>query len=493
MDRTIEAFSLADLTQLAANPPSNPNTPTPRNRAPLTLYIARVPGSRDVFLTPIKPRERVVTAYDVQNSLFYVHVNLDGAGSDGSHVHTLDSPPADEECFRGMPDLQRKPVPAALPPRRCSGARPTSHRISRKPVLSDVTNAISPRDPKPDLPVLPPRPPPPCPQDLQPTVGLEEDPIRSFDSSRYQALSRSNHGVPQYGSERATLGAGESTNRVGCLTLIRRDPGPLDQWNVALIHDPPEFEVSPSALRSPRGGQRKRRTGAPLLLDILNPTYSQFHHHERPNSRTSSSTTSSDPGPPPTGIFRRHLRTPASRSHPTHRSNNDTHNSPDSHTRGLSIDWRAQGYSFESPWHGTCEFSTGAAGTSLKCRHHLPGLPTSGAEVSELRFNLPVRRPLAATAPTARAVKRSSYFSRSDGRRPVFSSVDEATPTMVIDDETGRIDLSLGQERAGGGFGGRQAKLGKLIVWPEGLKMLDLLVAANVGLWWRAYEKEASS
>jgi hypothetical protein len=51
------------------------------------------------------------------------------------------------------------------------------------------------------------------------------------------------------------------------------------------------------------------------------------------------------------------------------------------------------------------------------------------------------------------------------------------------------MDLSLGQEVAGGGFGGKQAKLGKLIIDDEGLKMLDLLVAANVALWWRAYEK----
>jgi hypothetical protein len=52
-----------------------------------------------------------------------------------------------------------------------------------------------------------------------------------------------------------------------------------------------------------------------------------------------------------------------------------------------------------------------------------------------------------------------------------------------------RLDLSLGQEFAGGGFGGKQAKLGKIILEDEGLKMMDLLVAANMGLWWRAYEK----
>jgi hypothetical protein len=53
----------------------------------------------------------------------------------------------------------------------------------------------------------------------------------------------------------------------------------------------------------------------------------------------------------------------------------------------------------------------------------------------------------------------------------------------------GNFDLSLGQERAGGGAAGKQAKMGKLIIEEEGLMMLDLLVAANLGLWWRAYEK----
>lgn len=52
-----------------------------------------------------------------------------------------------------------------------------------------------------------------------------------------------------------------------------------------------------------------------------------------------------------------------------------------------------------------------------------------------------------------------------------------------------RMDLSLGQEYAGGGFGGKRAKLGKLIIEDEGLKMVDLLVAANMALWWRAYER----
>ena len=70
---TQEASSLSSVTEIASNPPPRPDAPTASRQA-LVLYIARVPGSRDVFLTPIKPREKVVTAEDVQSSLYFVHI-----------------------------------------------------------------------------------------------------------------------------------------------------------------------------------------------------------------------------------------------------------------------------------------------------------------------------------------------------------------------------------------------------------------------------------
>ena len=42
-------------------------------------------------------------------------------------------------------------------------------------------------------------------------------------------------------------------------------------------------------------------------------------------------------------------------------------------------------------------------------------------------------------------------------------------------------------------FEGGIDKLRKIILEDEGLKMMDLLVAANLALWWRAYEKATSS
>ena len=38
------------------------------------------------------------------------------------------------------------------------------------------------------------------------------------------------------------------------------------------------------------------------------------------------------------------------------------------------VDRRTKGYTFRSPWGGKCEFSTGAAGRSLKVCRHVPSL-----------------------------------------------------------------------------------------------------------------------
>lgn len=156
-----------------------------------------------------------------------------------------------------------------------------------------------------------------------------------------------------------------------------------------------------------------------------------------------------------------------------------------------------KGFSFCSPWGGLCQFVTGVAGRSLKCRHMRTSAhgPLDTVSVSELRFNLPSSTALgspASKSPLPEAARRSnrlSYFHRrqqssldwrEDARLPVADSEVDA------DD---RLDLSLGREHAGGGFGGKQAKLGKLIIEHEGLQMLDLIVAANMALWWKVYDK----
>lgn len=164
-----------------------------------------------------------------------------------------------------------------------------------------------------------------------------------------------------------------------------------------------------------------------------------------------------------------------------------------------------KGYTLRSPWHGICEFTTGVAGRSVKCKHsYASSNPRSGpgmhsAQVSELRFNLPSSKTLGSPASksvvpgTPREATRSSSFMHQHGRRSSSSIGAKDThgtgyfgPKVELEE---RLDLSLGQEDAGGGFGGKQAKLGKLIIENEGLQMLDLIVAANMALWWRVYER----
>jgi hypothetical protein len=241
-----------------------------------------------------------------------------------------------------------------------------------------------------------------------------------------------------------------------------------------------------------------------MYLDISNPSYAQFlprGRRPRPVSSVSIDTLSSGTSdPPPEGVFRRRLFMPASQSR-THDPSRDSQ-------FGSAAEWaaqesrdsadprrpdrRAKGYAFVSPWQGRCEFSTGVAGKTLKCRHFLPGGGGGesggsvgggvGVEVSELRFNLPSSSSKASKT-TPLAEKRSSYLHKR-----LHSSSEDGSLDFVFDDE-GNIDLTLGRERAGGGFGGKNAKLGKLIIQPEGMGMLDLLVAANLGLWWRAWGK----
>lgn len=204
---------------------------------------------------------------------------------------------------------------------------------------------------------------------------------------------------------------------------------------------------------------------------------------------------------------------------------------------------QAKGYAFHSPWGGACKFSTGTTGRSLRCRHTLPN-PTvttdsmataqSAATVSELRFNLPtaavfesaktaikkefkdsglkakignIRQKLSAEkgSPERRSRHHSSSFAASDDEAPplppryshlasVTDSSDEGERPPLPErpeDEDSRLDLSLGQEKAGGGNRGKRAKLGKLIIHDEGFKMMDLVVAANMGIWWSVWVSES--
>ncbi|KAJ4383341.1 hypothetical protein N0V86_001388 [Didymella sp. IMI 355093] len=512
----VEAKSLSSLTALASNPPAYPRNPTHVRHQPLVLYIARVPGSKDVFLSPMKPREKVVTAEDITSSLYFVHVE---------HPQDVNLLNYEEFQDSNYPEQRPNPVNRVSAPliQRKAVPNPLLAAPARKPVpgtLAPIANFDSRQNASAGHYAQ-------RPGMLTPAY----EPRGSYDSSR----SQTENDVPPVQPRRPDV---SSTPTAISLTLIRRDPASGAQWNVARIDDPTITGISSNGLS-------ERKPGSPLYIEISNPGYSKFLHSDADNrppfpTRTSDlsvrSYQSSNVPPHPSidishgsssksdNVFRRRLwmegshlgggfghrksgsydRTP---SRPTSRGNYDDRlsvdqplPSPSFLTRDdqgygtLQVSERQsnfRGYVFTSPWNGRCEFVTGASGGTLKCRHVIPGLqgaPPAAATVSELRFNLPSANK--APSPREETSKRSSIFKRGRHSRN-NSSVSVNRDDSVEDRRCSldRMDLTLGQEFAGGGFGGKQAKLGKIILEDEGLKMMDLLVATNVGLWWRAYEK----
>ncbi|KAL4908117.1 hypothetical protein BDW74DRAFT_174813 [Aspergillus multicolor] len=193
-------------------------------------------------------------------------------------------------------------------------------------------------------------------------------------------------------------------------------------------------------------------------------------------------------------------------------------------------------YTFTSLWNGTCTFSASVNGRSLKCKHMIPSPgfsnPTQenpAVTVAEIRFNTPfqtghlqypgsqhaspfllsqstiLKDPSAhhdpsapyyydpSVPPPSKRAAIANLINQRLNRRPSNSSSSDGggdvPPPLPVrrppDDE--RIDLSLAREKAGGGMRGDSAKLGKLVIEDEGIKMLDLVVAASMAVWWRGY------
>lgn len=379
------------------------------------------------------------------------------------------------------------------------------------------------------VPILPPRPS----QNVYLDGGYRNEnrqsvPITSTRRQNPLSPSQQQHGVSHMPVDTAVS-----------LTLIRRDPSSGAQWNVAHIQD---VSVADPLATS----KRSKASGNLVDIEILTPGYSKFLYSDeqpplmtRGTNLSNVSTASMNLPRVAPAVFRRRLGYQGTSSASTpfgHRRNasKDLYPDPSMHraedyfrgsldtnrsntgqiTPGLEeylmstsgTDSQAsisdagkerrrrsfRNYTFTSPWNGICEFGTGAAGGSLKCKHVIPSSIGSSpnaapAVVSELRFNLPNKSIFGGPrSPIKDDAKRHSGLLRSRHNRN-RSTASDLEPEL--DDRSERLDLSLGQEQAGGGFGGKQAKLGKLILEDEGLKMMDLLVAANLGLWWRAYER----
>ena len=314
------------------------------------------------------------------------------------------------------------------------------------------------------------------------------------------------------------------------ITLIRRDPSSGGQWNVGKLHigSSSNFntDIEPQIQQPQSPGLQDE-----VHIDITAPGYFKFDEFEKdPNLNLERDRSNPKPftnknqrplrsfhSQP---IFHRELFiksfkqfnvSQASRKNNL-RSRIEFRHSSDFSTNSSDFASRSsvsspepsrslpRAYCFLSPWKGICEFTTGISGRSLKCRHTLQSTSSESVTVSELRFNLPSsnafgkassKRP---TLSTQSRLSRDSSILSSQRHRSSYSGNPSQPSSFDLDDQEHSdsdldepMDLSLGQERPGGGLRGRQAKLGKLIIEDEGLKMLDLLVAANMGVWWGVY------
>lgn len=600
MAKPIQAGSLAPVIDLADNPPDQPLHGSVGDlQQPLVLYIARVPGSHDVFLTTMKPQQKIVTAQDVQSSLYYMHLDrpeddellrssedLDDLSDDelddgkpatptctGGDLRRP-SPPSSMlsfgYCLESSPEVnpylrsywkdptsslqaERKPFSqktigepqrpdesASLPGRKLLGPRPMNTRLLSvdDPIFQDAPEKqnIDLRRWSEQPAVTPPKlPPRPVSEGKHSVPATSPRPLAASRKDSYTARGGQSRPLPR---KPVAHSAAHELNREvkdrsnaqdtrdTSLSLIRRYDN--EQWNVGKI-----LSKGTKTTVSGSGGSDQE-----ISIHITTPGYSRFNdpissvtkppvsptempsgsrdiqipsttaemqlcfqrllqvsgHGTSRNQRQRPESTDSTKGKRPSSDLPRHSRQ-SSDSTESHRSS----------TIGLPElkPGSRKAYIFRSPWEGICEFSTGMAGRSFKCKHSYtssnprfgPGIRS--AQVSELRFNLPSSKTLGSTGServvigSSRETKRSSMFLPQHRRSS--SSLANNThetgcfaPKIELEE---RLDLSLGQEHAGGGFGGKQAKLGKLIVENEGLQMLDLIVAANMALWWRVYER----
>jgi hypothetical protein len=367
-------------------------------------------------------------------------------------------------------------------------------------------------------PFIPPRPSgsptriPTTVQDKGPNVESQQSMPR--DSSYHGSISSGVSLVPERGFT---------------LTIIRRDPVSNAQWNIGHITS----QVAINAYRdvATRPAYFPPTSYPTVLVDLATPGYSQFIRGrvlERSNQGGAPPQISQSPETGFQRVVFKELEPSAYRGLNAVQTGegNEAFIPPGAYFSRANISEllpgmekpKAKGYTFASPWNGICEMKTGLSGKSLKCRHSLPNyqaVPGSSqtqgvATVSELRFNLPNTTKASTLGGHSKSssvgsgkrlgfkhFRNKSLPDNSDRDAPskppmtsysaMYPSDDEDREYLQEDDQEDQLDLSLGQEKAGGGNRGKRAKLGKLIVHDEGLKMLDLVVAANMGVFFQTW------
>lgn len=539
--------------------------------------------------------------------------------------------------------VPRRPVPAAqLSAENVSfsgtpvaNAQPVIEDKPRQGSVDSIGNAVSRRP----LPPLPPNEEPlihdPSSGDDQPrktnrwSAFVDNVQARGKEvwREKYETMSAGRHSLdanrPQFpprpshdGSRSPNRSPGQSPSRQAKshkpsrgnagfhITLIRRDPASGTQWNVATISTPRmdrnavDIEISTPGYNRFAGSNEPLSLASlaakfpPGMLKSAGPSLAASLGLEKPTENQPQA----QPQPQPSGPQKFHRQLCVSRQFED--PNGNVRSAVDSGNGHVPEGSKLKSgyYVFNSPWNGTCTFSSSVNGRSLKCKHMIsaPGhVPTGDSDanpavtVAEIRFNTPFQaanlhfhashashrqhhyhhhhqqphphhqsqtsnptaaptsprlhipdqsnpdstskrnslsqflnpnnfaRPRAHSGPNSpytpdtpnasttprtpfsptnlirRTSLRSPRFSRGEFRHqypaPPRPRRSTSTSSGGPDSDEDRLDFSLARELAGGGMRGKSAKLGKLVIEDEGIKMLDLVVAACMAVWWRGY------
>ena len=507
------------------------------------LPDSKVTVSIDFFLTTVKPLNKTVRAEDVQSCIYYVHVDSDRDEEllheekerreqlrTGSIQPRMDES-IDVPAFSGRPlqqqlgltreDRPKPPLKIHSHPQSQTDSR-NRQQVSRKPVPQPGGDQVTTQSRHllgarlmqerfggsngTALQILPHR------QNIdvrrwsaQPAYTPKCDPYKEKQAELDEIYAVNAAPLIKYPNSTEGTDAGTMPSS-GTNSVCDEDSAQQVEPSLTLIRRYGDAQSNVSRIRPSEG-----------TIEILSPGYSRYESHDPANKGSGGADSQSQKcNAPP--FFRnlqatgRPMRPRQSRgsdsvgsSLGTERPSFNTHSRSQTSSDRLAYSTgtgeanRTNRYVFNSPWNSVCEFTTGVAGRSLKCRI-IDSASSTATPLSELRFNLPSSQALRSPPKTAhpgtpRESKRSSFFAKSHHRTSSSLSQETSQPHTSVhvpdnyDEDC--LDLSLGQEHAGGGFGGKQAKLGKLILEPEGLHMLDLLVAANIIMWWKVYDQFA--
>ncbi|KAJ5777938.1 hypothetical protein N7520_001184 [Penicillium odoratum] len=174
----VEARSLSSITAIASNPPAYPRNPTHEKLDPLVLYIVRVPGSQDIFLSPVKPPTKSsVSAEAINASLFYLHV---ATPEDDALLQEVEREREKEAQRRreeleaaGLDDPSQREFARLNNPRRKPVGRAEADPDTAPALAPDIIVAPSGNYP----PALPPRRPAPMPQVSAENISFSGTPV----------------------------------------------------------------------------------------------------------------------------------------------------------------------------------------------------------------------------------------------------------------------------------------------------------------------------